>query len=133
MAAEAAFGGIRGQGEAVSLLRRALATGRVAHAYAFVGPSGAGRKPTALAFAKALVAPGGGAAAARVDRGAHPDVLLFLSGGPGRAGDHAADPAREGDDGRADPCHRRLSGREGRGAHGSSTLGVGGPVIATLK
>jgi len=72
-----AFAAIEGQDEAVSLLRRALQAGRVAHAYAFVGPAGAGRKPTALAFAKALVAPGGGAAAARVDRGAHPDVLVF--------------------------------------------------------
>jgi len=74
---EDVFAGITGQDEAVALLRRALANGRVAHAYAFVGPPGSGRKPTALAFAKALVAPAGGAAAARIDRGAHPDVRLF--------------------------------------------------------
>src|SRR5213594_283496 len=60
-----------------ALLRRALAADRVAHAYAFVGPPGAGRKLTALAFAKALVAPAGGAPAARIERGAHPDVRLI--------------------------------------------------------
>lgn len=68
---------IRDQPEAVTLLRRALATGRVAHAYAFVGPEGSGRKATALAFAGALVAPDGGAAAARAGQGRHPDVHLL--------------------------------------------------------
>lgn len=68
---------IRDQPEAVTLLRRAIASDRVAHAYAFVGPEASGRKATALAFAAALVAPGGGSAAARVERGAHPDVHLL--------------------------------------------------------
>jgi DNA polymerase-3 subunit delta' len=68
---------IVGQPEAVELLRRALEGGRVAHAWAFIGPHGAGRRTTALAFAKALVAPSGGAAASRVDRGLHPDVHLL--------------------------------------------------------
>jgi DNA polymerase III subunit delta' len=68
---------IRDQDEAVTLLRRALASGRVAHAYAFVGPEGSGRKATALAFASALVAPAGGPAAARAERGVHPDVRLL--------------------------------------------------------
>ena len=77
MPADDVFAEIRGQDEAVALLRRALATDRVAHAYAFVGPPGSGRKRTALAFAKALVAPSGGPAAARVERGAHPDVRLI--------------------------------------------------------
>ena len=77
MTGEDAFSAITGQDEAVALLRRAVASGRVAHAYAFIGPSGVGRKLTALAFAKALVAPAGGAAAARIDRNAHPDVRLI--------------------------------------------------------
>jgi DNA polymerase-3 subunit delta' len=68
---------IVGQAEAVDLLRRAVESGRVAHAWAFIGPLGAGRRTTALAFAKALVAPRGGAAASRVDRGLHPDVHLL--------------------------------------------------------
>jgi DNA polymerase III subunit delta' len=68
---------IEDQAEAVELLRRALEAGRVAHAWAFIGPHGAGRRTTALGFAKALVAPSGGAAASRVDRGLHPDVHLL--------------------------------------------------------
>ncbi|HEX6774213.1 MAG TPA: DNA polymerase III subunit, partial [Methylomirabilota bacterium] len=67
---------IREQDEAVDMLRRALEGGRVAHAWAFIGPHGVGRRTTALAFAKALVAPAGGAAAGRADRGLHPDVHL---------------------------------------------------------
>ena len=52
-----AFERIRGQARAVEVLTRAIASGRVAHAYAFVGPSGVGRKLTALAFAQALLCP----------------------------------------------------------------------------
>ena len=40
---------------AVDLLCRALASDRVAHAYAFVGPAGGGRMSTALAFAAELL------------------------------------------------------------------------------
>jgi len=43
------------QPRAVELLRRALASDRVAHAYAFIGPTGAGRMTTALAFAEELL------------------------------------------------------------------------------
>jgi DNA polymerase III subunit delta' len=46
---------IRDQPRAVGLLRRALDGERVAHAYAFVGPSGSGRMTTAQAFAQALL------------------------------------------------------------------------------
>lgn len=82
---------IRDHPEAVTLLRRALATSRVAHAYAFVGPEGSGRKATALAFASALVAPDGGPAAARVERGSHPDVQLLGATPP--AGNPKGTPA----------------------------------------
>ncbi|HEY4909151.1 MAG TPA: AAA family ATPase, partial [Methylomirabilota bacterium] len=71
-----ALDAIRDQAEAVEVLRRAIGSGRVAHAWAFIGPNGVGRRTTALAFARALVAPSGGAAAGRVDRGLHPDVHL---------------------------------------------------------
>jgi len=54
-----------------------LTADRVAHAYAFVGPAGSGRKSAAVAFAKALVAPTGGPAGDRIERGAHPDVRMF--------------------------------------------------------
>jgi DNA polymerase-3 subunit delta' len=56
---------IEGQPGAVALLRRALDTGRVAQAYAFVGPAGAGRMTTALALAAALLCPSGGCGACR--------------------------------------------------------------------
>jgi DNA polymerase-3 subunit delta' len=46
---------IAGQPHAVEQLSRALAGGRVAHAYAFVGPAGSGRFTTALAFAAELL------------------------------------------------------------------------------
>jgi DNA polymerase-3 subunit delta' len=46
---------IEGQPRAVALIRRALEGGRVAHAYAFVGPAGSGRTTTALAFARSLL------------------------------------------------------------------------------
>jgi DNA polymerase III gamma/tau subunit len=49
---------IRDQPRAVALLRRALEGGRVAHAYAFVGPAGSGRMTTARAFAQALLCSG---------------------------------------------------------------------------
>jgi DNA polymerase III subunit delta' len=57
------------QPRAVELLRRALASDRVAHAYAFIGPTGAGRMTTALAFAEELLG-----SAARP----HPDLHVIV-------------------------------------------------------
>jgi len=51
---------IVGQSSALDLLERALAQDRVAHAYAFLGPSGVGRRLGALAFAQRLLCPRGG-------------------------------------------------------------------------
>ena len=48
---------VRDQPRAVALLHRALEGGRVAHAYAFVGPAGSGRMTTARAFAQAQTQP----------------------------------------------------------------------------
>jgi DNA polymerase-3 subunit delta' len=73
--------GIVGQDDAVGLLRRAVATGRVAHAYAFVGPPGVGRRLTALAFAQACLCPEGGCGTCpscrRVAAGQHPDCQVL--------------------------------------------------------
>jgi DNA polymerase-3 subunit delta' len=70
------------QPRAAALLRRALATGRVAHAYAFVGPPGTGRTGTALAFAAALLCPRGGCGACRacaqVAERRHPDLHVIV-------------------------------------------------------
>jgi DNA polymerase-3 subunit delta' len=70
-----------GQGPAVALLRRALAGDRVAHAYAFVGPPGVGRRLTAVAFAQAALCPKGGCGACpacrKVAAGQHPDLMVL--------------------------------------------------------
>ena len=71
-----------GQPRAAALLDRALATGRVAHAYAFVGPAGSGRTATALAFAAALLCGQGGCGACRTCALAaqrqHPDLHVIV-------------------------------------------------------
>ena len=74
---------IRDQPRAVELLRRALAGNRVAYAYAFVGPTGAGRMTTARAFAQALLCETGKAcgkcrACELVGRGQHPDLHVVV-------------------------------------------------------
>jgi len=100
-------GAIRGHTTALELLERALAQNRVAHAYAFVGPSGIGKKLTALAFAQALLCQdaladargeasylsghpshftwrgscGNCSACRRVGAGTHPDCLLVTPDG----------------------------------------------------
>lgn len=80
-----AFEAVRGQPAAVELLSRAVESGRVAHAYAFVGPSGVGRKLTALAFARALLCPSRGCgrcrSCAQIGEGTHPDCHLILPDG----------------------------------------------------
>lgn len=49
------FAAILGQDAAVATLRRALASGRVHHAYRFEGPDGVGKELAAFALAQALV------------------------------------------------------------------------------
>jgi hypothetical protein len=74
---------IRDQPRAVELLRRALTGGRVASAYAFVGPTGSGRMTTACAFAQALLCESGQACGTchgcqLVARGQHPDLHVLV-------------------------------------------------------
>jgi DNA polymerase-3 subunit delta' len=54
------FADILGQAPAVETLRRALASGRLHHAYRFEGPPGVGKELAALAVAQALVCEAGG-------------------------------------------------------------------------
>jgi DNA polymerase-3 subunit delta' len=65
----------------VALLQRAVAQDRVAHAYAFVGPSGVGRRLVALALAQACLCPRQGcgtcSACRRVAVGHHPDCHVL--------------------------------------------------------
>ena len=82
------WNGVIDQERAVETLRRALASGRVAHAYLFHGPGGVGKRAVALAFAQALEcqrrAPGEADACGtcpacqKVAKMLHPDVHLYL-------------------------------------------------------
>jgi DNA polymerase-3 subunit delta' len=79
-----------GQDLARAALERAVAGGRVAHAYVFEGPPGVGKRSAALGLALALdcpVAPGAGCGTCevcrRIEAGLHPDVPSFGPSGPG--------------------------------------------------
>jgi DNA polymerase III subunit delta' len=48
------FAGILGQDSSIAVLRRTIATGKIAHAYLFDGVDGCGKKKTALAFVEAV-------------------------------------------------------------------------------
>jgi DNA polymerase-3 subunit delta' len=69
-----------------ALLDRAIASGRVAHAYAFVGEPGSGRMDAARAFAQALLCESRGCGTCRVCRlveaGQHPDVHVVTATPP---------------------------------------------------
>jgi len=82
------FAEILGQDRAVARLRQAWVTGRLPQAYCFAGPSGVGKRTTALALAQAVncaapVAGGTGAddacgacgACRKIGGGLHPDVV----------------------------------------------------------
>ncbi len=79
-----AFCDVLGQEQAVRVLQKALAGGRLAHAYLFYGSSGVGKKRTAIAFAKALYcisadtdACDACVACHKIANGNHPDVVLI--------------------------------------------------------
>jgi DNA polymerase-3 subunit delta' len=83
------FANILGQGQAVSLLKRAVETGRLPHALLFTGPKGVGRALTAVSVAKALNCLGrvrgdgcdGCPACNKITKGIHPDVHLVAPEG----------------------------------------------------
>jgi DNA polymerase-3 subunit delta' len=74
-----------GHGGAVAVLRDAVESGRVVHAWLFVGPPGVGKLHAARVFAAALNCPSGGDGTCdvcrRVLRGVHPDVHLLAPEG----------------------------------------------------
>lgn len=83
---------ILGQPMATRLLRQAVTTGKVAHAYLFVGPQGVGKQRTAIELAKSLNClspqPDGSACDACVscrkveaDPPTHPDLMLVAPDG----------------------------------------------------
>jgi DNA polymerase III subunit delta' len=72
------------QPRAAELLHHSLQNGRLAHAYLFAGPKGAGKKQMALHVAKSLFCPereadacGACLTCRRIEAGNHPDVLLI--------------------------------------------------------
>ena len=76
---------IIGQQRVQDALRRAIETGRVAHAYLLIGPDGVGKRAVALAFAQALQCEHGLAdpcgqctACVKVARLLHPDLHLLF-------------------------------------------------------
>ncbi len=70
-----------GQERAAKYLEGAVRSGKVSHAYLFVGPPGAGKKTAAKALACALICDDDGCGVCptcyRVKRGFHPDVRLI--------------------------------------------------------
>jgi DNA polymerase III subunit delta' len=74
-----------GHDEAVSMLKEAVASERVTHAWLFTGPPGIGKLHTARVFAAALNCPDGGDGTCdtcrRILRGVHPDVHLVVPEG----------------------------------------------------
>jgi DNA polymerase-3 subunit delta' len=75
---------IRGQNHVVRALSRALELGKLPNAYLFDGPSGVGKRSTALALAKARLCPeqpGRGcdscSVCMRISAGNHPDARIF--------------------------------------------------------
>ena len=82
------FEQIMGQDRAKAVIKRALSTKRVAHAYLFAGPSGSGRREMAQAFAQALFCERGGSDACgvclecrKVLHGNHPDLHVIAPDG----------------------------------------------------
>jgi len=84
-----AFREIINQDHAILLLREALRSGRISHAYLFVGPEGVGRKAVALSFAQALNCPnadgfdacGSCPSCRKIASGSHPDVRVLVPQG----------------------------------------------------
>jgi DNA polymerase-3 subunit delta' len=73
---------LTGQPRAARLLAGALESGRLAHAYAFIGPAGTGRTTAALELAGALLCANGGCGSCRDCRLAaarqHPDLHVLV-------------------------------------------------------
>lgn len=93
------FEDIRGQEQAVHILRNALLKGTIAHAYLFYGRQGVGKRTTAVSLAKALLCGktqadfcGSCSTCRRIEEGNHPDVYCRAPSAAGPGGERVADP-----------------------------------------
>lgn len=83
--------GIIGHDQAVTLLRRGLSTGRVAHAYLFCGPPRIGKTTLALSLAQALNCGqpdppcGQCVSCTKIGQHTHPDVRVIVGEGTGES------------------------------------------------
>lgn len=80
------FREIIGHGKCIDILRRIVSSGRIGHAYLFIGPEGTGRKMTAEAFIAALFcgredACGSCPTCRKLAAGSHPDLHLLQPDG----------------------------------------------------
>jgi len=71
------FAEIIGQDRALLPLKKALQTGKINHAYLFVGPAGVGKLTTALTFAKAIIIETDPQGQAYIQERVHPDFMLI--------------------------------------------------------
>ena len=79
------FDGIFGQPRVREFLRASIASGRVSHAYLFIGPAGSNKTAAAYAFAQAILCKDHGCRTCddcrRVERRKHPDVHFYTPEG----------------------------------------------------
>lgn len=80
------FGDIIGNGRNIAILQRVVSSGRIAHAYLFIGPEGVGKKKSAEAFIAALFcgssdACGNCSSCRKLAAGSHPDLHLLVPDG----------------------------------------------------
>lgn len=85
MNAQENYQALMGQPQVREFLTAAVETGKVSHAYLFVGPPGSGKTETAFEFAAAILCEEGGCGVCdtcvRVRHRTHPDVRLVQPGG----------------------------------------------------
>lgn len=69
------FKEVIGQEKAIAVLRKALSTGNIHHAYLFTGPPGVGKKTAARAFAQAIILMDDLQGESYLREGVHPDFM----------------------------------------------------------
>ena len=82
------FSEIIGHDEAIRMLQKAIASGRISHSYLFSGPDGVGKETVARIFAKVLNCKEGGVDACerctscrKAEKGIHPDISTIRPDG----------------------------------------------------